>query len=329
MQSNVITVGIDVSKMKLDVAVLFPNGKFRTKALSNNPKGFEEFSSWLARQGIEQAHVCMEATGVYWEGVAEYLFDRGFVVSVVNPAQIKAFGESRLARTKTDRVDARLIAEFCVTQRPEPWCAAAVELRELKALVLRREALVRMRSQEQNRLAVAREGIKHNIEAHIEHLTHSIRELEEQMHKHIDKYPHLRQQRDLLQSVPSFGKVSVSTILAFFGGEAMRFSKARQAVAFVGLDPREHSSGSSVRRKPRLSKMGHGLVRRVLYMPAMIALYRTEWGRAFRRRLEAAAKPPKVIIAAMMRKLVHIAIGILKSAQPFNPAFHYQGAYSH
>lgn len=328
MQGNEIAVGIDVSKMKLDVAVRFPNGKLRTKVVSNSPAGFEQLSRWLANQAIAQAHVCMEATGIYWEGVAEYLVDRGLVVSVVNPAQIKAFGESRLARTKTDRVDARLIAEFCAMQHPGPWCPPAPELRELRALVLRREALVRIRCQEQNRLAVATEGIKHNIQAHIDHLNQSIRELEEQMHKLIDKHPDLRQQRDLLRSIPSLGKISISTILAFFGGEPLRFGKARQAVAFVGLDPKEHSSGSSVRRKPRLSKMGHGLPRRILYMPAMIALYRTEWGRAFRQRLEAAGKPPKVIIAAMMRKLIHIAIGVLKSAHPFNPLLHYHGPHT-
>jgi transposase len=328
MQNNAITVGIDVSKMKLDVAVRLANGKLRTKVVSNNPEGFEQLSGWLARQAISEAHVCMEATGIYWERIAEYLSDKGFVVSVVNPAQIKAFAQSRLARTKTDRVDARLIAEFCATQSPQPWCPPSAELRELRALVLRREALVRMRAQEHNRLAVAREGVKENILAHIDHLNQSIKELEDQMHKLIDNHPHLRQQRDLLQSIPALGKISISAILAFFGGEPLRFHKARQAVAFAGLDPKEHSSGSSVQRKPRLSKMGHSLARRILYMPAMIALYRTGWGRAFRQRLEAAHKPPKVIIAAMMRKLIHVAIGVLKSARPFNPALHYQAAYT-
>ena len=328
MGRDVVAVGIDVSKKKLDVAVLFPNGKYRTKVVSNDFKGFEELRLWLGKQGVERAHLCMEATGIYWEGVAGYFFDRGFVVSVVNPAKIKAFGESRLVRTKTDRVDARLIAEFCARERPEVWSAPSVEVRELRALVLRREALVRMRSQEQNRLWVAQGCVRGNIEAHIEHLDRSIRELEKEIKRHIDRYPHLRKQRDLLGSIPSFGDVSVWTVLAFFGGEDMRFRKARQAVAFVGLDPREHTSGTSVRRKSRLSKVGHCVVRRVLYMPAVTALNRTDWGVAFRRRLEGAGKPPKVIIAAMMRKLVHIAIGVLKSAQPFNPAFHYQGVHS-
>jgi transposase len=328
MEGEVIAVGIDVSKRKLDVAVLFPDGRFRSKVVSNSVGGFEELRLWLGKQGVERAHVCMEATGIYWEGVAEYFFDRGFVVSVVNPFQVKAFGGSRLARAKTDRVDARLIAEFCATQRPEPWSAPAVEVRELRALVLRREALVRMRSQEENRLCVAQGCVRGNIEAHIEHLDRSIREVEKEIKRHIDRYPHLRKQRDLLRSIPSFGDVSVWTVLAFFGGEDMRFRKPRQAVAFVGLDPREHTSGTTVRRKARLSKVGHCVVRRVLYFPAVTALNRTDWGIAFRRRLEGAGKPPKVIIAAMMRKLVHIAIGVLKSAQPFNPAFHYQGAHS-
>ena len=134
MERDVVAVGIDVSKRKLDVAVLFSNGKYRTKVVSNDSKGFEELRLWLGKQGVDEGvHVCMEARGIYWEGVAGYLFDRGFVVSVVNPFQVKAFGGSRLARAKTDRVDAKLIAEFCAKERPEPWSAPSVEVREVGA----------------------------------------------------------------------------------------------------------------------------------------------------------------------------------------------------
>ena len=83
-----------------------------------------------------------------------------------------------------------------------------------------------------------------------------------------------------------------------------------------------HESGSSVHGKPRLSKVGHAFLRRALYMPAMVTLWRTDWGRAFRDRLAANGKPPKLIIGAMMRKLAQVAFGVLKSGQPFNPALH-------
>src|SRR3954471_5120951 len=93
-------VGVDVAKAKLDVALKQPAGKWKTKVVVNTPAGFEELRSWLAKHGVDRAHACMEATGVYWEAVAQDLADHGFAVSVVNPAQIKAFAGALGVRTK-------------------------------------------------------------------------------------------------------------------------------------------------------------------------------------------------------------------------------------
>jgi transposase len=103
------------------------------------------------------------------------------------------------------------------------------------------------------------------------------------------------------------------------------FDNARQAAAFAGLDPRQHESGSSVHAKPRLSKIGHPFLRKTLYMPAMTTLYKTSWGASFRQRLAATGKPPMLIIGAMMRKLIHVAFGVLKSGVPFRPELHLGG----
>jgi len=92
--------------------------------------------------------------------------------------------------------------------------------------------------------------------------------------------------------------------------------------AFAGLNPRQHQSGSSVFAKPHLSKIGHSVLRKTLYMPAMVTLYKTRWVQRFRQRLAAAGKAPMLIIGAMMRKLIHVAFGVLKSGKPFNPALH-------
>ena len=125
----------------------------------------------------------------------------------------------------------------------------------------------------------------------------------------------------MLDSIPGIGERTLAIMLAYFGS-AEQFDNARKAVAFVGLDPRQHESGSSVKGKPRMSKVGHAFVRKALYMPAMTALYKTEWGKRFRERLANAGKPPKLIIGAMMRKLVQVAVGVLKSNKPFNSALH-------
>jgi transposase len=278
-------------------------------------------SGWLLKQGVTELHACMEATGTYWEAVAEYLVDAGYRVSVVNPAQIKAFGTTRLTRTKTDKADARLIAEFCATHRPDPWQAPTPAIRELRALVARRHALDAMRTQEKNRLPVARDTVRNGIEAHLEYLERAIAEIEAVIREKIDNDPGLKQQRALLESIPGLGDKTIPVLLSYYGG-ALRFAKAKQAAAFAGLDPRQHESGSSVRGRPRLSKVGHRALRKALYMPAMVAITKTRWGRAFRDRLRAAGKPPMVIIGAMMRKLVHVAFGVLKSGKPFNPELH-------
>lgn len=314
-------LGIDVAKAKLDVALRLTDGKVRSKVFDNTPEGFVLLSAWLDKHGVSHLHACMEATGTYWEAVAEYLADAGHTVSVVNPAQIKAFGGAALVRTKTDRVDARLIAQFCLTQQPQPWQAPSASLRELRALVARRDALDVMRTQERNRLQVARETVREQIQSHLEYLERAIAQIEALIGQKIDDDPTLRQQHELLGSIPGLGDKTIPILLSYYGG-VLRFDNARQAAAFAGLDPRLRESGSSVKCKPRLSKIGHALLRKALYMPAVVAISRTAWGRAFKIRLACSGKPTMVILGAMMRKLVHVAFGVLKSGKPFDPSLH-------
>jgi len=314
-------LGIDVSKLKLDLALRRPDGRFRSKVIANTKEGFEALCAWLSRQEVNELHVCLEATGTYWEPVAEYLADAGFTVSVVNPARIKAHGGASGVRTKTDKVDARLIAAFCAAQQPEPWQPPSTALRELRALVARRESLVAMRTQELNRLEVAREPVRPDIQAHLAYLEKAIAEIEAAIRQNIDDDPDLKAQSKLLDTIPGLGDKTIPVLLSYYGGPK-RFTRAKAAAAYAGLDPRQRESGTSVRGKTRLSKVGHRALRRALYMPAMVATTRTAWGRRFRDRLAAAGKPPMVILGAMMRKLIHVAFGVLKSGQPFNPSLH-------
>jgi len=321
-QARQALVGIDVAKAKLDVALKQPKGKWKTKVVDNAPAGFEQLRVWLAKHGVSCAHVCMEATGIYWERLAEDLADHGFAVSVVNPAKIKDFGGAKGVRSKTDAVDAKLIADFCESQNPPVWQAPSKSIRRLRALVGRRDALVDLRTQEKCRLEVATtEEVRRSIEQVIAHLEQQIAEIERQINSDIDDDPTLREQRELLKTVPGIGDATAALFLSHYGGE-LRFAKTRQAVAFAGLDTAKHESGSSVRGRPRMSKMGHTAIRKAVYMPALTAMSRTPWGKAFSSRLLAAGKPKKLILGALMRKLVTIAYGVLKSGTPFNPALH-------
>ncbi len=315
-------VGIDVAKEKLDVALRLRSGKWKTKVVANKPAGFEALRAWLAKQGVLRAHVCMEATGVYWEAVAEDLADHGFAVSVVNPKQIKSTGEALGIRSKTDEIDAKLIGEFCAMRNPPLWQAPSASVRRLRALVARRDALVELRTAETNRLEVTSVAdVRQSIEETIAHLNQQIGQIEKQIHDDINNDPTLKTQKDLLTSIPGVGDATAAKLLSHYGG-ALRFGSSRQAVAYAGLDTRKHESGSSVRGKSRLSKKGHSDIRRSLYMPAVVAKNSTAWGRTFAERLLAAGKPPMVVVGALMRKIVAIAYGVLKSGVRFDSALH-------
>lgn len=313
-------LGIDIAKRKFDVALARPDGKVRVKACPNTPAGYTELVAWIARQHPGAVHVCLEATGPYGEPVAEALADAGYTVSVVNPAMIEAYARSRLTRTKTDRVDARLIAQFCATQQPPPWVPLPREVRTLQAVVRRLDALEGMRTQERNRLvaepadAVIRASIQHVIDL----LEDEMATLRARIHDHLDQHPDLRAQRDLLTSIPGIGEATAAVLLAEFG-PLTRFRQAPACAAFAGLVPRLGESGTSVRRKPVLSKLGVPALRKALFYPAMVALRHNPIIAAFGQRLRATGKHKMVVIAAAMRKLTHLAFGVIKTGQPFNP----------
>jgi transposase len=111
-------LGIDLAKFKFNVCLINPNGKLKHRVLPNTSTGFEQLLDWLSKQGVHRVHACLEATGTSGEAVSLFLHEAGHKVSVVNPAAIKAFAQSRLSRAKTDRVDAELIARFCLAQAP-------------------------------------------------------------------------------------------------------------------------------------------------------------------------------------------------------------------
>lgn len=314
-------LGIDISKRTIDCAVLLASGKFKHKKVSNDAEGFAEVSKWLKDYSDDAPHVCMEATGVYFERCAEYFADQGYVVSVVNPALIKKYGEMKSVRTKTDKADAKLIAMYCHEQNPEPWRAPPLAERTLRAYVGRINALMDMQTQEKNRLGVAGAAVKPGIEAHLAWIEAEIKKLRKLIRNHIDNDPDMKNKKELLETIPGVGDATSANLLAY-AMHHERFDNARKAVAFAGLDPRIRQSGISVNDKPTISRVGHTNLRKMLYMPATYTLYRTEWGKKFKERLAARGKKPKLMICAMMRKIIHVAYGVLKSAKPFDPRLH-------
>ena len=310
-------IGIDIGKTKFDAAVLLPNNKIKTRKFDNKLNGFSEFIMWIKKLDVEDFHVCMEATGNYGEDFAIYLCENDFTVSVVNPAQIKGFAQSQLARTKNDRADSIVIARFCQAIKPKVWQPAPLYIRELQALVRRLEALQDMHQQEINRLHVALAHIKPSIQAVSKKLAEEIKKIKEKIKHHIDQYPDLRDKKVLLETIPGVGKSTIAQVLAFMGNPK-DFENAKQFSAFVGLNPKQRQSGSAVRGKTRLSKTGNASLRKAFYFPAIVAKQYNPVIQAFCERLKASGKPTMVIIGAAMRKLVHLIYGVLKSGKPFD-----------
>jgi transposase len=317
-------VGIDVAKSKLDVAVLDERGKVKNHIFANDAKGHAALGVWLRdRVGdATQVRVCMEATGPYGEAPAIALADAGFVISVVNPARIKGFGQSELVRNKTDRADAALLARFGQTMQPEPWTAPPLEVRALRALVDRLQSLKDMHQQEANRLesAINQPSMHASIQSHMQWLQASIKDLEHQIDDHIHRHPGLRSDVKLITSIPGVGNTTAAKVLAYLG-DVRRFKNGKALAAFIGVTPRLKLSGSSVHGRSVISRSGHAGMRHCLYMPAMVALKHNPLVSVFGIRLQSTGLAPKAVIAACMHKLVLLIYGIVKSGVPFNPQF--------
>jgi len=315
-------LGIDVSKDWLDVVLLRDGLAAEKGQFDNNFQGFRQLQHFLKKRKVKAVQVCLEATGYYGLEVALFLHQAAYRVSVVNPARIKAYAESQLSRTKTDTGDAALIADFCRTQQPEAWTPPPPEQRELQALVRHLQNLNDMRQQELNRrqAGIPSETLLKTLDDHIAFLDQHIADLLRQIRDHIQQHPHLRQQHDLLTSIPGIGDLTAFKLLAEIV-DVTAFDSARQLAAFAGLTPRERRSGSSVRGRSRLSKRGSSRLRNALYFPAIVAQRYNPILQPFAQRLLAAGKSKLQVIAAVMRKLLHLVFGILKSGQPFDPHY--------
>ena len=311
------TLGIDISKdiFHLELSI---KDKLRHRKFANRKEGFGELCVWLAKHKATQMHACLEATGPYSEALALYLYQQGHTVSIVNPVQIKAFGQSELRRNKDDRPDAGLIRRFCEKQRPAPWTPPPPHLRELQALTRHLENLIETRQQQINRLeATNTKQVAKSLRKLVAHLDAEIKRTEQQIDDHVDRHPDLKQQSELLESIPGVGKRTAAKLLAEIP-DITQYKSARQVAAHAGLTPRNNRSGT-IRGKTRLSKTGNARVRKALFFPAIVAKRHNPIVRAFCERLSSNGKNKMQVVGAAMRKLIHIAFGVLKSRKMFDP----------
>lgn len=311
-------IGIDVSKKKLDICVLF-EGKIKCKIVENSESGFKIFHSWILKNGIENPHICLESTGCYSEGISEFFYNLGMKVSVVNPLKIKAFRSSRLLRQKTDAADAQLIAEFCRMHNPAPWKPRSPDAKALHEINRRIESLKIEKNRASNGLEKQNlpKIILRSIKSEIKFLEKQIDELEQESRKIIENNAALKQKFERLTAIKGVGEKTALAVLADIP-DVSNFEKSGQFTAFVGVTPMHFESGTSVKGKSHISKIGAKKIRKTLYMSAINVKNYNPHFKNFVQKLQRKGKPPKVIICAIMRKLLAIIFGMLKNSADFD-----------
>jgi len=316
------TLGIDVGKTELHACLLTDDSKTLRRKIENTGDGCATLVEWLVKKVGEPVHACMEATGGWEQRIAVHLHAQGHTVSIVNPQRTSAYAQSEGARSKTDRADAARIARFCQSQRPSAWTPPSESERTLTDLVRRRADLEKMRVAEGNRLEapIASSDVRHSIERSIAVLEDEIGDVSCRIRAHIDEHDELKGQRELITSIPGIAGATAEIILGELG-DLMRFQSARQLASFCGLVPCEWSSGTSVHRRPAISKRGNARLRAALFYPAMSAMRHNSVVRDLAERLRHAGKNGMQIVVAAMRKLLHLVFGVVKNNAPFDPAW--------
>lgn len=321
-------VGLDVSKRTLDVAVVW-HGKRHSTQVGNTQVGLEHLQVWLSQHGVHRAHVCLEATGTYSDAVALFCHEQGHQVSVLNPARVAAFRRSEGKLSKTDAQDAALLLRYGEQKHPAAWTPMSQETQQLQALVQRLEDLEQMRQQERNRLENTRwsQPVREQIEANIERLSEQMEQIkqwiEEQSQTPTEQ---IKQQVEHLQSIVGIGALSAARIVGLLG-ELSRFHTVEQVVSFAGLDPCEQQSGTSVRGPSRISKQGSALLRKCLYMCALVSQRWDADMKQWAEQLKARGKATKQVLVAVMRKLLHIIYGVCKSGCDYDPRLAFPSHY--
>lgn len=316
------TIGIDISKNDFTVAI-YQDEKYKNYKFVNTDKGFKELLKAVKSSGIIEPLFCMEATGAYGEQLADYIYNNGFKVSVVNPFQIKSFARTLLKRHKTDEVDSKIIAlyayhffEELLLYKPKP--RKHKELQELSRLFDLLQQDVRRHKNRLEKEECKSKSVIRFTKRIIKTLEGEILLIEKKLREIVESEEPLLEKFNLLKPIKGIGDKTIITILAELP-DLSTFNNARGLAAFCGLSPRHYNSGTSVNRASRISKVGSHRLRKSLYFPAIVAKNNNEALRDFVSRLEKNGKKPKVIVVAVMRKLVHIIFGILKHNQPFRP----------
>jgi transposase len=316
-----MVVGIDVSKATLEVCILREDGQETYQQGANTPAGHEQLHTWLQQHTSQPLPVCLEATGIYGDRLTHYLYQQHYRVSVVNPTPIKAFAAALMKRHKTDKSDAQVLAHYRAHLRPRLWQPPSLYRSQLHDLKRLADDLQTDRTRVKNRLEGIRPGspARRYLEDQLAYLEKQLAQVQDDLQKQVNEDEDLRNQCRLLTSIVGLGPTSARQVLAELP-DLTHFRSADELVAYAGLCPHRQQSGSQLNRS-WLSKQGSARLRKALYFPALTAKQHNPHLRRFAERLSQAGKAKRVVVAAVMRKLLVLIYAILKSGHPYDPDY--------
>ncbi|CWN01024.1 TPA: IS110-like element ISNgo3 family transposase [Neisseria meningitidis] len=311
-------IGLDISKDTIDATLHKTNGSIHYIKFKNNDDGLKQFRLWIKGNRIRKVYIGMEATGIYYEKAADMLSSY-YTVYVINPLKIKDYGKSRFNRTKTDKADSNLIADYIKRHQDTLIPYQIPKNKALQKLINLKNQLQQHQKQIKNRLHSTEEDFIRNIHQDlIDTIQDKMEQVKIAISEQIKKQTDNNHYRNL-QTIPSIGKDTASVLYAQLTEK--HFKTANQFVSYAGLSPAIIQSGTSVRGRGRLSRYGNRRLKSTLYMPALCA-YRFNAFPKLINNLKKAGKPKMVIIVAIMRKLAKLAYYIVKTGQPYDAERH-------
>lgn len=311
-----IYAGMDISKSTIDVQI--KDGEtYHHYKIANDAEGHQQLIALLQDYPKGRVRLCCEYTGTYYLAAAIALHRAGYHISVVNAYSIRNYARLTMSRNKTDKYDARLIADYCERQQPAQWMPPDDTAQSIQALNRRIEQLVKMHTMEQNRQKIAPASGKASHQTIMQALQDEIANCRQQLQAVIANNAKAKEAMKLMQTVPGIGKQTAAIFLAPLL-DIERFPSARHFVSWLGLSPMRKESGSSVKGKTRISKMGDAYLRKALYMPARSACLRSKAFRDWVHGHMKQGKHPKTVYVMMMRKLATYAYIVVKQNQPFD-----------
>lgn len=330
-------VGVDMSKDSFDVKFLalpVESDRFKirgSRKFPNTPKGFNSFHIWVSKKAEPGGEliIAMEATGSYHEPLAYFLHEQGYQVAILLPNRVKSFARSHNQFSKTDQIDAMIIARMALERNLRMWHPASKSDRQIRQLTRERQSLMQDRLRHHNQLHAleyahgkwAKSKRRHEVSVNL--LDRQIKAIETEIKELRSQDQSLDQAMTLLETIPQVGPITAATVLAETGSFEL-FESRSQVVKYAGMDIIERQSGSSIRGKGRLSKKGNSRLRAALHMPAIGVINREgPFKDLYMRVLERTRCKMKAVVA-VQRKLLVVMYALIKNGQEYDLSIHQQ-----